>query len=262
MIENVAGYQLERDGGQVTVTLNRPKLHNAFDEHLIAALRDLFIELRSDAAVRVMILRATGKNFSAGADLNWMKRAAKQDRDANIKDAHNLEQMLYQLDHLPFPVIARIQGAAIGGGLGLVAGADLAVATPNSVFAASEVRLGIVPAVISPFVINAIGVRQARRYFLTAERFSADRAQAMGLIHEVAGDGELDQVVEDWVADLLKGGPLAIADAKRLTKEVPQFGYPERAQYCATMIADRRASEEGAEGIQAFLDKRRPSWTG
>jgi methylglutaconyl-CoA hydratase len=251
-----------REGPIARVTLSRPQLHNAFDEALIAALARTFAELAEEEAARVVVLAGAGKSFSAGADLNWMKRAAAYDEERNREDARALEAMLRAIDDCPKPVIGMVQGAAIGGGVGLVTACDIAVAGQAAVFGTSEVRLGIVPAVISPFVVRAIGPRQARRYFLTAERFGAEEARQIGLVHDVVPTERLEARVLEIAGEILKGGPLALADAKRLVRLVetmPQGG-SILAEATVGMIAERRASEEGKEGISAFLEKRKPAW--
>ncbi|MGD9511898.1 MAG: enoyl-CoA hydratase-related protein [Geminicoccaceae bacterium] len=255
---------IARDGAVARVTLNRPQLHNAFDEGLIQGLADAFAALGEDAAVRVVLLTGAGKSFSAGADLNWMKRAAGYDEERNRADARTLELMLRTIDECPKPVVALVNGAAIGGGLGLVAASDIAIAAEGAQFATSEVRLGIVPAVIAPFVVRAIGPREARRWFLTAERFGAEEARRIGLVHEVVPADRLEERGAAMVAELLKGGPEAQAEAKRLVQLVrtmPQGG-SILAEATVAMIADCRASEEGREGIGAFLEKRMPAWVG
>jgi methylglutaconyl-CoA hydratase len=252
-----------REGGVARVTMNRPQLHNAFDEALIAGLAATFQALAEDEAVRAVVLAGAGRSFSAGADLNWMKRAASYDEEQNREDARNLERMLRTIDDCPKPVVAMVQGAAIGGGMGLVAACDIAVAGEAARFATSEVRLGIVPAVISPFVVRAIGPREARRWFLTAERFGAEEARRIGLVHEVVPAERLEARVGEIVGELLKGGPAAIASAKqlvRLVEMMPQGG-SILAEATVGMIAERRASSEGREGIAAFLEKRKPGWT-
>jgi methylglutaconyl-CoA hydratase len=251
-----------RDGPIARVTLNRPEIHNAFDEALIAELARAFQDLGEDGAVRAVVLAGAGRSFSAGADLNWMKRAAGYDEEQNRADARALELMLRTIHDCPKPVVAMVQGAAIGGGLGLVAACDVGVAGEAAQFATSEVRLGIVPAVISPFVVRAIGARQARRYFLTAERFGAEEARRIGLVHEVAPTAELEARVGAVLAEILRGGPEALASAKqlvRLVEMMPQGG-SILAEATVGMIAERRASPEGKEGIAAFLEKRKPAW--
>ena len=256
--------EITRDGAVARVTLNRPQLHNAFDEALIQGLADAFAALGEDAAVRVVLLTGAGKSFSAGADLNWMQRASTYDEERNRADARALELMLRTIDECPKPVVALVNGAAIGGGVGLVAACDIALAADGAVFATSEVRLGILPAVIAPFVVRAIGPREARRWFLTAERFGAEEARRIGLVHEVVAADQLEARGAAMVAELLKGGPEAIAEAKRLVQLVrtmPQGG-SILAEATVAMIAERRASDEGKEGIGAFLEKRKPGWIG
>lgn len=262
-MSDVAPLTLTRDGGFARVTLNRPEVHNAFDEALIAGLAATFAALAEDEGVRAVVLAGAGRSFSAGADLNWMQRAAGYDEERNREDARALEAMLRGIADCPKPVIAEVQGAAIGGGLGLVAACDVAVAAEGAVFATSEVRLGIVPAVIAPFVVRAIGGRMARRYFLTAERFGAGEAHRIGLVHEVVPAERLGARVLEIAGEVLHGGPEALAEAKRLVRLVemmPQGG-SILAEGTVGMIAERRASAEGREGIAAFLEKRRPSWT-
>jgi methylglutaconyl-CoA hydratase len=259
-----APLSIARDGPVARVTLDRPRLHNAFDEALIQALDGAFQALAEDVAVRVVVLTGAGRSFSAGADLNWMQRAAGYDEDRNREDARALERMLRLIDECPKPVVAMVNGAAIGGGVGLVAACDIAIAAETAQFATSEVRLGILPAVIAPFVIRAIGPREARRWFLTAERFGAEEARRIGLVHEVVPPDQLEARTAAVVGELLKGGPEALASAKRLVQLVgmmPQGG-SIRSEATVGMIAERRASAEGREGIAAFLDKRQPAWTG
>jgi methylglutaconyl-CoA hydratase len=261
-MSNAQPVTVTREGPIARVTLSRPELHNAFDEDLIAGLARTFSELARDDTARVVVLAGAGKSFSAGADLNWMKRASAYDEENNRDDARALEAMLRAIDDCPRPVIGMVQGAAIGGGVGLVAACDIAVAGDAAVFGTSEVRLGIVPAVISPFVVRAIGPQQARRYFLTAERFGAEEARRIGLVHEVVPTERLESRVLEIAGEILKGGPLALADAKRLVRLVetmPQGG-SILAEATVGMIAERRASEEGKEGISAFLEKRKPAW--
>lgn len=256
-----ASVLVTRDGPVARVTLNRPQLHNAFDEALIAGLATTFQALHEDDS-RVVILAGAGRSFSAGADLNWMQRAAGYDEERNRADARALELMLRTIDDCPKPVVAMVQGAAIGGGVGLVAACDIAVAGEAAQFATSEVRLGIVPAVIAPFVVRAIGPREARRWFLTAERFGAAEARRIGLVHEVVPADQLEARVAAMVGELLKGGPEALASAKqlvRLVEMMPQGG-SIRAEATVGIIAERRASDEGREGIGAFLEKRKPAW--
>jgi methylglutaconyl-CoA hydratase len=240
---------VERDGPVLRVTLARPERRNAFDAELIAELAEAFVDV---GRARAVVLAGEGKSFSAGADVDWMRASADLSYDENVADANALRHMLEAIDGCPAPVVARVQGHALGGGCGLVACADIAVAAPDAVFAFSEVKLGIIPAVISPFALAKIGPSAARRYFLTGERFDAESALRIGLVHEVAP--ELDAAVERIAGELLSAGPKAARWAKRLVQERP--GGPETARW----IAERRTSEEGQEGLRAFLDKRPPAW--
>lgn len=248
--------------GIATVTLNRPEIHNAFDDLLIAELTAVFKSLAADDNVRVVILTGSGRSFSAGADLNWMRRMADYSREENLVDARALAELMQTLDSLPKPTIALVQGAAYGGGVGLVACCDIAIATARATFCLSEVKLGLMPAVISPYVAAAIGPRACRRYFLTAELFAAAEAQRLGLLHEVVKDEETLRFRGSALGELLlKNGPQAMAAAKDLIAAVA--GQPLTAALIddtAQRIADRRASAEGREGLTAFLEKRQPDW--
>lgn len=247
--------------GVATVTMNRPDVHNAFDDTLIARLSAVFRSVDEDAAVRVMVLAAEGRSFSAGADLNWMKRMAQYSEAENLRDALHLAELMRTLDRMRKPTIARVQGAAFGGGVGLVACCDMAVAASGVLFSLSEVRLGLIPAVISPYVIQAVGERAARRYFLTAERFDAEQAHRLGLVTEVVDAGALDSGVAGLVEHLLKGGPQAIAASKDLIRAVSNRPVDTAvSEDTARRIAATRASPEGREGVAAFLGKRPPAW--
>jgi len=247
--------------GCATVTLNRPELHNAFDDALIANLTAELARLAADEKVRVVVLAAAGKSFSAGADLNWMRRMADYTRQENVADAMALAELLRTLAELPKPTIARVQGAAFGGGVGLVAACDIVLASTRASFCLSEVKLGLIPATISPYVIAAIGPRAARRYFISAERFDAGRALQLGLAHEVVPEEELDAALESLVERLLANGPEAMAAAKRLVADVAWRPVDETLlRETAERIADARASAEGKEGLAAFLEKRAPGW--
>ena len=255
--------QIELSGPVATLWMNRPDLHNAFDETLIAELTAACVALNEDNDVRIVILAGRGKSFSAGADLNWMKRAANNGLDDNLNDARALAHMLRTLAEMKKPTIARIQGAALGGGMGLAAACDIAVASTKAVFATSEVKFGIIPSAISPYVLRAIGARQASRYFQSAERIDATRAREIGLIHEVVEPEQLDAKISDIVDSLLQGGPLSQAAAKDLIRTVN--GRPINdtlVDDTAHRIAHLRATPEAREGIAAFLDKRQPSWMG
>jgi methylglutaconyl-CoA hydratase len=248
--------------GVATLTLNRPEVHNAFDDRLIAELAHKLRDAAHDAEVRAIVLAANGKSFSAGADLNWMKRMARYSEGENLRDAVGLADLMHTISVLPKPAIARVQGPAYGGGVGLVACCDIAVGSHAAMFSLSEVRLGLIPAVISPHVIAAIGERQARRYFLTAERFDAAEAQRIGLLHLVVEEAQLDAAVNGVVEHLLKGGPKALAAAKDLIAAVANRPIDRRlVEDTADRIARIRVTAEGREGITAFLEKRAPGWT-
>ncbi|MBL8450411.1 MAG: enoyl-CoA hydratase/isomerase family protein [Dechloromonas sp.] len=253
--------ELESAGPVTTLWMNRPTAHNAFDETLIADLTAACRTLDADPTVRVVILAGRGKSFSAGADLNWMQRASAQGVDENLADARALAHMLRTLAEMKKPTIARIQGAALGGGMGLAAACDIAVASADAVFATSEVRLGIIPATISPYVLRAIGARQALRYFQTGERMDAARAKEIGLVHEVVAPDQLDAKVAEIAAALLLGGPLAQAAAKELIRAVDHQPVNDNLlEDTAHRIAHLRATPEGREGVAAFLEKRSPAW--
>jgi methylglutaconyl-CoA hydratase len=244
----MSGLRTERDGAVYRVTLARPERRNAFDAELIAELTQAFAHV-GDA--RAVVLAGEGPSFCAGADVEWQRSSIDLSYDDNVEDAMRLYEMCEAIDTCPAPVIARVHGYALGGGSGLVACADVAVATPDAVFGFSEVRLGIIPAVISPFVLPKIGAA-ARRYFLTGERFDAETALRIGLVHEVTADDAA--ALERLLAELRSAGPRAARHAKRLVLERPDG--PETAR----RIAERRVSDEGQEGLRAFLERRRPDW--
>lgn len=255
--------EIQLEGPVATIWMNRPDLHNAFDETLITELTAACMALDDDADVRVVVLAGRGKSFSAGADLNWMKRAANNGLDDNLNDARALAYMLRTLAEMKKPTIARVQGAALGGGMGLAAACDIAVASSKAVFATSEVKFGIIPSAISPYVLRAIGARQATRYFQSAERISADRAREIGLVHETVDAEQLDAKVQEIVSALLLGGPLSQAAAKDLIRAVDgQIVNETLVEDTAHRIAHLRATPEAREGISAFLDKRQPNWIG
>jgi methylglutaconyl-CoA hydratase len=247
----VASLRIERDGPVLRITLARPEVRNAFDAALIGELAEAFVDV---GRARAVVLAGDGKSFSAGADVEWMRTSADLSYEENLADANALRQMLEAIDRCPAPVVARVQGHALGGGCGLVACSDVVVAAPDAQFAFSEVKLGIIPAVISPFALGKIGAAAARRYFVTGERFDAEAALRIGLVHEVAAD--LDAAVDRVVGELLSAGPTAARWAKRLVQERPDG--PETARW----IAERRTSAEGQEGLRAFLEKRPASWRG
>ena len=253
--------EIEMQGKVATIWMNRPDVHNAFDEALIKELTAACQALDGDDAVRVVILAGRGKSFSAGADLNWMKRAANNSVEENMSDARGLAGMLRTLAEMKKPTIARVQGAALGGGTGLTAACDIAVASTKAVFATSEVKFGIIPSAISPYVVRAIGARQAYRYFQSAERIDASRARELGLVHEAVEPEALDAKVAEIVAALIQGGPLAQAAAKDLIRAVDNKPINDNVvEDTAHRIAHLRATPEAKDGIAAFLDKRQPSW--
>ena len=255
---------IEVDNGVGILTMNRAERHNAFDEVLIDELTRGLQSLDANPAVRVVVLSAVGKSFSAGADLNWMKRAAGYTREENLADARRLAALMRTLNELSKPTVARVQGPAFGGGVGLVSACDIAIATFDAQFVLSEVKLGIIPAVISPYVIAKIGEKYARRYFLTAERFAAAEAYRIGLVHEIVPDEEgLDSAVGEIVEALLKNGPQAIAAAQQLIRAVAHRPVDDAlVEDTAQRITAQRAGAEGKEGITAFLEKRKPNWIG
>jgi methylglutaconyl-CoA hydratase len=247
--------------GVAALILNRPDVHNAFDDDLIARLADALSRLADDDAVRVVKLMARGKSFSAGADLNWMRRVADYSFDQNLEDATRLAHMLQGLARLPKPTVGVVQGAAFGGGVGLVACCDIVVASTKARFSLSEVKLGLIPATISPFVMEAVGPRQARRLFVSAERFDAETALRFGLVHEMCEPEALEERAESFVSMLLENGPRSMAAAKELVAAIA--GRPIDDTLLADVaerIARQRSSDEGREGVLAFLEKRSPRW--
>jgi methylglutaconyl-CoA hydratase len=252
---------ITRDGPVATIWMNRPEVHNAFDETLIADLTAACRDLDADDSVRAVVLAGRGKSFSAGADLAWMKRAANYTVDENLADAGALAAMLRTLANMKKPTVARVQGAALGGGTGLTAACDIAIASSAAVFATSEVKFGIIPSAISPYVLRAIGPRQALRYFQSAERFDAARARELGLVHEVVAPETLDAKVAEVVASLLQCGPKAQAAAKDLIRAVAHQPIDDTVVADTVQrIAHLRATPEAREGVAAFLEKRTPDW--
>lgn len=252
--------RVETSDGVATLTLDRPELHNAFDDALIRALTEAYREAGRDPAIRAILLAATGPSFSAGADLNWMRRMAGYSPEENLADARALAELMRTIDTCPKPTLARVQGSAFAGGLGLVACSDIAIAVPEAQFAVTEVRLGLIPAVISPYLVRAMGERQARRWFLTAARFTAEQALAMGLVHAVVPVDQLDAAIGAELKALRAGSPAALAAAKELVAAVARPIDAAVIEDSARRIADRRASPDGREGVSAFLDKRKPDW--
>ncbi|RZI84112.1 MAG: enoyl-CoA hydratase/isomerase family protein [Rubrivivax sp.] len=252
---------IQRQGHVVQVWLNRPELRNAFNDETIRALTETFQSLGQDEGVRAIVLGAHGKAFSAGGDLNWMRAMADYAWAENHADATRLADMLWAIASCPVPVIARVQGDCFGGGVGLVAACDIAVAVDSAGFCLSEVKLGLIPATIGPYVVRAMGERAARRYFVTAERFNAERAQALGLVHEVCGIDALDSVVDGLLHAIVANGPQAVRASKQLIADLA--GMPLTAtlrDQTARRIADIRASDEGKAGLNAFLHKTAPPW--
>jgi methylglutaconyl-CoA hydratase len=252
--------RLEREGARARVVLARPEVRNAFNAELIARLRDTFLGLADEPDVRVVILEGEGKTFCGGADVNWMRGSLELSEDANVRDAEAMSDMYRAIDRCPKPVIAKVHGAAVGGGAGLCAVADVVVAESETVFGFTETKLGIIPAVISPFAIAKIGVSHARRFFLSGERFDALRAQAIGLVHEVCGLDALDGTVDAIAREFDSAGPSAVAAAKALIPAVRAASYDETRALTARAIARQRTTAEGQEGLRAFLERRAAAW--
>ncbi|TFW00798.1 enoyl-CoA hydratase/isomerase family protein [Oxalobacteraceae bacterium OM1] len=251
------------DKGVATITLNRPDVRNAFNETMIAELTQAFRDVGNDARVRAVVLAADGPAFCAGADLNWMKKMAGYTREENRADAAQLAEMLRVIYRCPKPVVAKIQGDCYAGGMGLVAACDIAVAVDAANFCLSEVKLGLIPATISPYVIKAMGENAARRYFITAERFSAQEALRVGFVHAVAPADGLDAAVAELLKALTANSPNAVKEAKRLVQDVAGRELTDALiADTAERIADIRSSDEGKEGVRSFLEKRKPSWLG
>jgi len=249
------------DSGVVYITLNRPEVHNAFDNHVIDELLSLFSEISEDEQVKVCVLQANGKSFSAGADFNWMKSMAKLNKEQNFQDSERLASMMKALDTLPVPTIAKIQGAAYGGALGLIACCDIAIASESAKFCVSEVKIGLIPAVISPYIVRALGHRAARRYMISAELISAQQAAKLGFVHDIVAPELLDQSVDKMITQLLNNGPKAMSACKQLIEQI--YNHPINdhiLNYTSEQIAAIRTSPEGQEGLSAFLEKRTPNW--
>ncbi len=250
---------IEHSGAVVRVTLNRPDVRNAFNEEVIAALTG-WARSPQPAGTRVAVLAGAGKTFCAGADLTWMSRMVKYSTEENVRDAGAMAAMFNALDTLPLPLIGRVHGAALGGGAGLAAVCDIVVAADDAVFGFTEAKLGILPAVISPFAVQKIGISAARELFLTAARFSAARAREIGLVHAVVPAADLDVTIDAYVKELVTSGPEAIAAAKRMIAAVAGHPPAQMAQHTAETIAQHRASAEGQDGMLAFLEKRKAGW--
>jgi methylglutaconyl-CoA hydratase len=251
----------EISGAVATITLNRPALHNAFNDELIADITQAFEELGQDATVRVIVLRATGPSFSAGGDLNWMKRAATYSSEENFRDARAGANMFLTVARCPKPVLARVHGRALGGGCGLVACCDMSVALESVEFGLPEVKIGLLPGIIGPFLIARIGVGNAREYFLTGARFSAQRAHEIGLVQRLASnEASMDAVIDEWISELLTASPTAIAAAKKLIFDISDRPVESVLDTAALSIANARISPEGRLGVEAFLSRTKPPW--
>ena len=259
-MSNYEHLSVGRGNEVVTVSLARPDARNALNAGLIGELTRCMEELAGDDGVRVVVLTGEGDFFCAGADVGYMRDTAKFSYEENMEDARELAAMFRAVEECPKPVVARVRGAAIGGGVGLVAASDVAVAEGGTIFAFSEVRLGISPATIAPFVLRKIGPSHTRALFLTGERFEVQRAQGIGLVHEVASDGDLDAAVREKVEGLLAGGPGALAATKALLRELRDAAPGKATEIMARRIAELRTGEEGQEGLGAFLEKREPTW--
>jgi methylglutaconyl-CoA hydratase len=240
------------------VTFSRPEIHNAFNSTMISEMTDVFGE--KDGDIRVVVLTGEGKSFCAGADLNWMRGVIKQTFDQNLAESNALAELFNKIYRCRRPVIGRINGAAIGGGTGFVAVCDMAIAARSAKFSFSEVKIGVVPACIGPYVVKKMGEGKARELFITGERMNAERAHEVGLVNKVVDDDQLDDAVDALVKTLLSSGPEAVAMAKKLVREVPEMTPAQFKPYTAEMIAKLRVSDEGQEGMDAFLNKRKPNW--
>ncbi|HEX6738236.1 MAG TPA: enoyl-CoA hydratase-related protein [Vicinamibacteria bacterium] len=257
---NLERIELQFEGPVARIWLNRPEVRNAFDGLMVTELRKTLFDLRSVDAVRVIVLGGRGPAFCAGADLEWMRAMAAFSREENLREAQAMADLFFTVYESPKPIVARVQGAALGGGAGLVAACDVPVAALGTRFGFTEVRLGILPAVISPYVLGKIGESAARELFLTGERFEAVKAQEIGLVRAAVPEDDLDATVEGRVQELLQAGPRAIAEAKALIREVAYRRIEDVQRYTVERIADVRVSPEGQEGMRAFLDKRKPYW--
>ena len=252
--------EFDAEGPAVWITLNRDDVRNAFNGQMLDDLLDAFEVAPKVTGGRAVVLTGVGSAFCAGADLNWMRAVREFTYEQNLEESNKVAAVMRRIYDCPLPTVARVNGPAIGGGAGLVACCDLAVAVESARFSLSEVKLGLIPSCISPYVIKKIGEGSAHEFFLTGERISADKARAIGLVNEVAKEGELDAVVAKWVNQLVTSGPVAIAKCKELIKRVPQMDLDEAGPYTAEMIAQMRVSAEGQEGMAAFLEKRKPKW--
>jgi methylglutaconyl-CoA hydratase len=252
--------RIDRRETVARVVLNRPDIRNAFDDVMIRELREALAGLRDDPRLRVVVLTGEGQAFCAGADLNWMKRVVEYTAAESEEDSLNLARLMREAFEFPRPIVGRINGPAIGGGTGLVAICDIAVAAESAVFSFSEVKIGLVPAVISPYVVRRVGERYAREYFITGRRLSAADALACGLVNAVVPDAQLETKVSECVNELLSSGPEAVASAKRLVREIAELSLDEAGPKTARLITELRLSAEGQEGMKAFLERRPPAW--
>lgn len=248
------------DNGCLEIILNRPDIHNAFNDEMISLLTDRFIKISDDPSIRAVVISGNGKSFCAGADLKWMKKMVDYSLEENIQDSKKLAGLFHAINDCLKPVIGKVHGAALGGGVGIVAACDYVIANESALFGFSEVRLGIIPAVISPFVIEKIGISNARAYFLSGKRFNAKKAYEISLVHEVVSEQELDRSVKNQVDEYLKCGPNAVAQAKKLISNVIDLGPKKCHDYTYEQIAKLRISEEGQDGMNALLEKRKPNW--
>ncbi len=247
--------------GFATLWLNRPEKNNAFNAEMIRELVSAIDQVQADKTLRFLVLRGRGKHFSAGADLTWMQQSAKLDFEANLTDARELAELMYSLYHLKLPTLAVVQGAAFGGAVGLVACCDMAIGAHDALFSLSEVRIGLAPAVISPFVVKAMGERATRRYAISGERFSGERARDLGLLSETYAAAELDDALQAWLDNLMLNSPQAMRASKDLLREAASVSLsPALRRYTENAIARIRVSPEGQEGLSAFLEKRKPNW--
>lgn len=253
---------IERCGPVSWLTMSRPEKHNAFNPDLIAELREAFLREGADPEVRVIVLAGEGASFSAGADLEWMKDQGEASEEENVRSARQMADLFRTIDRCPKPVVARVQGAALGGGSGLVCSVDIAVAGPKALFGFTEVRLGLLAAVISPFVERRLGYSQTRAKLVSGERFRAEEAYRIGMVHVLAGENDLDEAVDKVVHELLQGSPQAQAASKKLLAEITDLPYEQQLLPTAQAIASARASDDGREGLSAFLEKRKPIWAG
>lgn len=259
--ESFSTIRCETRGSVVKVILNRPEVHNAFNDSMITELLKVFRKLHEARDIRVVVFTGEGKSFCAGADLNWMKRVKDYSFEENLRESLDISELMYSIYSLPLPTIARVNGAAVGGGMGFVATCDIAVAASDARFSLSEVKLGLVPACISPYVIRKAGEGACREFMLTGERLTAEKAMRLGLVNEVVEPVELDNAVSGFVERLISSGPNAIAICKELLRKVPAMSLDEAKKMTADAIANLRVSDEGQEGMRAFLEKRKPRWS-